>query len=184
MIGISGDQLAWLAGHNVHVHLYTENYFEDRERENIHRYRIAPHHFHVHPHVAADRWTEELSKYDAGWLHCAKSYNHGNMLHTTWDDFNIPARVCTYAAAGLPVIIPANKGHILAVNEILGAVGAGIFYDDYENLLSELRAETASRKHTSNMMASRMQFCFDHYVPQLVELFREAVEYKRNLMNA
>ena len=178
MIGISGSQLAWLAKHDIHVHLYTENYFDDRERENISRYRIAPHHFHVHPHVASDRWTEELSKYDAGWLHCAKSYNNGNMLHTTWDDFNIPARVCTYAAAGLPVIIPRNKGHVLAVNEVVGAAGAALFYDDYDELLASLKDEKTHRTLTANMLANRMRFSFDYHVNELINLFINAIDYK------
>lgn len=178
MIGISGSQLAWLAKHDIHVHLYTENYFDDRERENISRYRIAPHHFHVHPHVASDRWTEELSKYDAGWLHCAKSYNNGNMLHTTWDDFNIPARVCTYAAAGLPVIIPRNKGHVLAVNEVVGAAGAALFYDDYDELLASLKDEITHRTLTANMLANRMRFSFDYHVNELINLFINAIDYK------
>ena len=179
MIGIDGAQLAWLASHDIHVHLYTENYFDDRERENTGRYRIAPHHFHVHPHVAADRWTEELSRYDAGWLHCAASRNHGNMLYACWDDFNIPARVSTYAAAGLPLIVPDNTGHTVATNAIAAETGIGIFYDSYETLEARLRQETRDRRHTAAMLRNRMLFCFDHYVPQLVELFRSAITYKQ-----
>ena len=180
MIGINGSQLAWLAEHGIHVHLYTENYFDDRERENMGRYKIAPRHFHVHPHVAADRWTEELSRYDAGWLHCATSQNNGNILHACWDDFNIPARISTYAAAGLPLIVPDNTGHIVATNAIAKATGTGIFYDNYETLERLLRKEIADRLHTSNMKRNRLLFSFDHYVPQLIQLFRDAIHHKAN----
>lgn len=178
MIGINGNQLAWLAGHNVHVHLYTENYFDDRERENVHRYHIAPHHFHVHPHVASDRWTKELSKYDAGWLHCAVSNNCGLMINVTWDDLNIPARVATYAAAGLPLIVPGNYGNMVATNEIAKSLGVGIFYSQYNDLLENLQKEIDTRAHTRNMIDNRMKFSFDYYVPQLIDLFREAITFK------
>ncbi len=36
----------------------------NREKENLHRFRMAPKHFH--DHVSADNWTKELSQYDAG----------------------------------------------------------------------------------------------------------------------
>lgn len=177
MIGIDGKQLKWLADHNIHVHLYTENYFDDRERENAGRYKIAPRHFHVHPHVSAENWTVELSRYDAGWLHCASGNNFGDMLLTCWDDFNIPARISTYAAAGLPVIVPDNSGHISAVGDSLQTVGAGLFYSSYEELHDRLREEIASREHSANMRRNRKRFCFDYYVPRLNNLFHEAIAY-------
>lgn len=177
MIGIDGKQLKWLADHNIHVHLYTENYFDDRERENAGRYKIAPRHFHVHPHVSAENWTVELSRYDAGWLHCASGNNFGDMLLTCWDDFNIPARISTYAAAGLPVIVPDNSGHMSAVSDSLQTVGAGLFYSSYEELHDRLREEIASREHSANMRRNRKRFCFDYYVPRLNNLFHEAIAY-------
>ncbi len=100
------------------------------------------------------------------------------MLHTTWDDFNIPARVCTYAAAGLPVIIPRNKGHVLAVNEVVGAAGAALFYDDYDELLASLKDEITHRTLTANMLANRMRFSFDYHVNELINLFINAIDYK------
>ena len=62
MIGISDTDLKVFVNNNIHIHLYTENYYNDRARENIQRFRTAPNHFHVHPHVSADNWTKELSR--------------------------------------------------------------------------------------------------------------------------
>lgn len=35
-------------------------------------------------------------------------------MQCTWDDFNFPCRMSTYAAAGLPFIQLRNKSHIVA----------------------------------------------------------------------
>ncbi len=179
MIGISNNDLSVLVRNNIHIHLYTENYHTCKEKAIMRYLQIAPKHFHIHPHVSADNWTKEFSQYDAGWLHCFKSRNHGDLMKATWDDLNIPARISTYAAAGLPVIFPDNSKHIAATQEIAKSLDVGIFFRDFYELSDRLKEQARMKQLTDNMLRSREIFSFDHYVPQLVQLFRDAIRIKK-----
>lgn len=176
MIGISVDDLSILAQNNVHVHLYTENYHTGRDRGNQQRLRIAPKHFHVHSHIAADNWTKELSQYDAGWLHSLQSRNNGDLLKVSWDDLNIPARISTYAAAGLPVILHDNTGHLVATQQLVQRLNIGIFFNNYFELSCKLKNEVRMKELANNMLNKREVFSFDYYVPQLIRLFRDIIK--------
>lgn len=173
MIGITEDDIKALAQKDIHIHLYTQNYYEGNNRESF--VKLAPNHFHIHQHVFADKWTEELSKYDAGWLHCHKSSNGGNMLMVTWDDLNLPARIATYAAAGIPIILPDNTGNIVASNIIAEEYHIGLIYKDKEELVNKLQKEVKTRKYTNNMLRCRMIFSFDYHVPHLIDFFRSII---------
>lgn len=181
MIGISNSDLAILAQNNIHVHLYTENYYDNREKTNAYCSKSAPDHFHIHPHVTADNWTKEFSQYDAGWLHCLKSQNNGDMLNMVWDDLNIPARISLYAAAGLPVILYDNADHVVATQDIAKKLDIGIFFSDFHELSLNLKNGERLKTLTNNMLLNRELFCFDHYVSQLIQLFRGIIEMKNNM---
>lgn len=176
MIGISNQDMAILVENNIHLHLYTENYHNSKERSASFYRQIAPKHFHIHSHVSADNWTKAFSQYDAGWLHCFKSRNNGNLLKATWDDLNIPARISAYAAAGLPVILPDYSGHIVATQETTSKLGVGIFFDNFYELAIKLKDKKKMEQLTHNMISSRELFCFDYYVPQLIQLFRDIIK--------
>lgn len=178
MIGISEEDIKALAQKDIHIHLYTQNYYERNNRERL--VKLAPNHFHIHQHVFADKWTEELSQYDAGWLHCYKSNNGSNMLMTTWDDLNLPARISTYAAAGLPIILPDNTGNAVASNKVAEKYDIGLVYKDRDELASILHDETKTRTYTKNMLKCRMEFSFDYHVPRLVKFFRTVIEKEKN----
>lgn len=178
MIGISNEDIVALAEKDIHIHLYTQNYYDGNNREDL--AKLAPSHFHVHQHISEDRWTEEFSRYDAGWLHGHNSSNGGNLLLANWDDFNLPARISTYAAAGLPVIVPDNANNIVASNNLLESRGIGIVYKNRENLVSLLHDEVKNRVYAGNMMNCRMEFCFDYHVPHLIDFFRKVISSKRN----
>ena len=180
MIGIEDEGLALLADNNIHVHSYTENYYESRFSAEQKWMRIAPNHFHVHAHVSADNWTKEFSKYDIGCLHCFNSYNNNDILKVGWDDLNIPARISTYAAAGLPVMMKNNSNALVAIQDCVNKLDIGVLFDNYEELVTKLKdAETLSRLRV-NMLRHRMEFSFDYHVPQLIEFFRKVIAYKKN----
>lgn len=181
MIGISSSDLIIFAQNNIHIHLYTENYFNDRARENVHRFQIAPNHFHVHPHVSADNWTKEFSQYDAGWLHNLRSQNNSNMLRMLWDDMNIPARISSYASAGLPVILYDNAEHVVATQNIAKKLDVGVFFHDSYELSNKLKDKERVQQLTDNMIRNRELFSFDYYVPQLVQLFRDIIKLKNEI---
>lgn len=178
LIGFSKEGFGILARNKIHVHLYIESYY-DLNARSTHDFQSAyPDYFHYHPHVSANSWTKEFSKYDAGWLHCYESRNNGNLMEASWDDLNMPARMSTYAAAGLPFIIPSNEGHIVASRDVALEHEVAIHFGNYIELAEKLKHEITVREYSKNMVLNRRKYCFDYYVPKMSELFCEIVKGK------
>ena len=179
IIGIDQNDMKSLAEQNIHVHLYSESAHESRE-DQYKLFKIAaPNHFHVHPHVSNERWVEEFSQYDAGWLHCFDSKNKGDLLKATWDDLNIPARIYTLAAAGIPMIQKDNSEHSVAIQNIIKQVGVGIFYKNISGLKDVLYNKSEMDALNKKVLLNRQQFTFDFHVPQLIDFFRKTINSKR-----
>lgn len=175
LIGLGEEGLQILSSSHIHVHLYLENFHASHN--SLFRYYLEkfPKYFHLHHHCSAGNWTHEFSQYDAAWLHNIKSLNEGNLMQTTWDDLNIPARISTYMAAGLPVIQQDNSNNIVAVEDIVRRFGIGIQFQDYMNLAQQLRDVNRMRGIKDNVMRYRYLFSFDSYVPELIDTFKKAI---------
>lgn len=180
MVGISLDQIKELAYNRIHVHLYTESYegFTVGWSNNI--MKIAPYHFHIHKHVPSCDWVKEFSKYDAGWLHCFDSKNNGDLSKATWNDLNLPARISTMMAAGLPTIQKDNSKHIVAMQSVIKDIDCGIFYKSTKDLIKQLHNEKRMKKIRKNVLDNRLKFTFDEHVPELLSFFKEIIKNKRN----
>lgn len=182
-VGLGPELIGTLADAGIHVHLHG---LVDapgpggRWRDWIDEAQVrAPDHLHLHDHVPAHRWVAELSVYDAGLMHRLPSHNGGDVGASSWDDLNLPARISSYAAAGLPLLAPHHPGHRVAVQELIRRTGAGLLYDDPHDLAAQLtdgdRVETARRA----MARHRMTFSFDAHVEALERLFREVRRDRR-----
>ena len=178
MIGISERNLDILVENRIHLHIYTENYYACKVKRYANFIRKYPKYFHVHPHCSPSHWTEEFSQYDAGWLHCLHSDNKGDLLKVTWDDLNIPARINTYAAAGLPIIQRDNSGHLVAVEECLRKLDIGVFFSDFYDLSKRLKDKERMNVLKENVLKEKKRFSFDYYILELTSLFREAIKRK------
>jgi hypothetical protein len=99
-VGLTADVVSGLASRGINVHLYGNYRSEDAKSWVGQLKALAGDQIHVHESVPQDRWVEEFSKYDAGWLHYFQSKNGGEIGRAHWDDFNYPARIGTMAAAG------------------------------------------------------------------------------------
>jgi len=175
-IGLHPHVVADLARHGIHLHFYGEfthglwrQWIEETRRQ-------APRHLHLHPNVEQSRWTEEFSRYDAGWLHCFRSGNEGEIRRATWDDLNYPARMSTLAAAGLPMIQQANEGAVVATQTLAKELGTGVFFDTIEELAARLKDRSHMEAIRERVWQQRAHFTFDHHVPQLVAFFREVID--------
>jgi hypothetical protein len=178
-IGLHSHTVDQLARHGIHLHFYGD-YTQGQWREWIARARaLAPRHLHLHANVAQDRWVEEFSRYDAGWLHCFASRNAGELARADWDDLNYPARIATLAAAGLPMIQRDNAGAIVAAQSLTRRLEIGLFYKDIEELAAQLRETGPMERLRANVWRQREQFCFDAHVPELVGFFREVISASR-----
>jgi hypothetical protein len=179
-IGLHPPTVAALAAAGIHLHFYGD-FTHGQWREWIATTQaLAPHHLHLHGNVAQDRWVEEFSRYDAGWLHCFASRNGGDLRRADWDDLNLPARIATLAAAGLPLIQRKNGDAVVAAQALARRLGVGVLYDDIDALAAQLRDRPQMEALRARMWAQREQFCFDTHVPALVAFFRQVIAHAGN----
>ena len=179
MIGIKPEELQLLAQNQIHIHLYSESYHSEKEKQYNQCKQIAPNHFHIHKQCSTDKWVEEFSKYDAGWLHCFDSENEGDILRLSWDDLNIPARMGVLAAAGIPMIQKDNTGNKVATQEILEEKGVGILFQNIADLVTKLHDRSYMEERNKNIKKNRAYFAFDSHLPELIAFFKEVIKKKK-----
>jgi len=175
------DPFEAIARAGIHVHFYGEHFHQQFPTWT--RRGLATGYMHLHTTVEPADWVRELSQYDAAWFHLFDSYNGGDLRRAHWDDLNLPARLGTYAAAGLPWIVKDNRHSRVAIQRLaqrydvglfLGADGhAGNLYDD---LAAQLRDRDRLAQLTDNMRAVRRAFAFDTHVDELIAFFRQVIE--------
>ena len=173
-IGLHPETVAELAAHRIHLHFYGE-FTHGQWAGWIDRTRaLAGDFVHLHPNVDQENWVEEFSRYDAGWLHSFASRNGGDIVRADWDDLNIPARMATLAAAGLPMIQRANEGHLVATQTLAASLGCGVFFTDIADLAEKLRSpkRDAAAERCWN---TRDAFVFDTHVPELIRFFETVI---------
>ncbi|MCD8046949.1 MAG: glycosyltransferase family 2 protein, partial [Clostridiales bacterium] len=164
IIGLNANDIKEFAKNKIHIHCYNESYFKAHKIESKKYLEVAPNHFHVHSHVPSKDWCKEFSKYDAGWLHCFNSYNGGELLKASWNDLNIPNRINVYAAAGIPVIQKDNTGNIVAMQEMLKQIDAGVFYTTVSDLTQQLKDVNLLTKLGDNIKANQHLFTINYYI--------------------
>lgn len=177
-IGLHPEDVAELAAHGIHLHFYGD-FTHGQWRQWIDRARaLAPRHLHLHGHVDQSRWLAEFSQYDAGWLHSFVSANGGELQRANWDDLNYPARIGTFAVAGLPMIQRDNSAALVASQTLVRALDIGLFYQDAGDLAAQLRDAPRMQQLRESLREKRLQFSFDHHVGRLVAFFREAMRHR------
>ncbi|MEN5131917.1 glycosyltransferase family A protein [Elizabethkingia anophelis] len=175
-MGIDNVLLEHLSAQKVHIHLYGDFYHSSWKNWVADAQHSAKGFVHLHPQCSANQWAEEFTKYDAGWLHCFTSSNYGEMQRMTWNDLNIPARLTTLAAAGLPIIQKDNSGHWVATQTLAEESGVGIFINNNSRdfLLENIK------KARECMWRKRFEFSFDHHVNDLTDFFLNVInEYSK-----
>ncbi len=172
-IGLHPQDIEVLARQKVHLHFYGD-FTHGQWRPWIEKAcRLADGYLHLHANVDHDRWVEEFSQYDAGWLHFFKSENRGDIRRANWDDLNYPARIATLAAAGLPLLQHDNRGSIVAMQTLARERGLGLFFDSMEDAADKLRERDVVQRVRENVWQQREHFTFDNHVDRLVALFRQ-----------
>ena len=174
-IGLHPPDVGALAAEGIHLHFYGD-FTHGQWRQWIDDAgALAPGRLHLHGQVDQRGWVRELSQYDAGWLHCFESRNGGDIRRATFDDINRPARLATYALAGLPVVQRDNSGSVVAAQSTARDLGIGVFFRSYEELGARLRDERAMAALRHTAWRRRHELTFDHHADRLVELFRTVV---------
>jgi len=177
-VGMDLDGIEYLANQGIHVHIYESNisqrFFKDSALKKSRKY------VHYHPYCSQENWTKEFSQYDAGWLHCFVSRNYGDIKFASWDDLNLPARISVLAASGIPMIQKNNENHIVAMQSLLRKIDGGIFFNDYEDLAQQLHNAKRMEELRKNMIDNRFSFSFDYHTEDLVNFFRQVINYKHS----
>jgi hypothetical protein len=172
-IGLHPQTVAELAEHGVHLHFYGD-FTHGQWRDWIEKTRaMAPRHLHLHPQVDQGEWVREFSRYDAGWLHTFASRNGGDLRRADWDDLNIPARLTTLVAAGVPLLQRDNAGSVVATQELARERGLGLFFADIPDLARQLRDRDRLARIREQVWAQRLDFSFDAHADALVDFFRK-----------
>lgn len=177
MVGISPSDFRALASNGIHLHVYSENMTGDDTM--LPYLSIDPTRFHVHLHCPQSRWTEEFSRYDAGWLHCIDSDNGGNLLGITWADINLPARISTYLVSGIPMIQKRNSGHLFAQRSYLEPYDVDLLYDNMPQLISQLKDKMLMHRKQANVLAVRHRFSFEAHEEELTGFFRRIINHSK-----
>ncbi len=167
-VGLEPEDLAALAHAGVHTHLHgVPAAFAEAAAA------LAPGRVHVEEPVAPDAWVARLSGYDAGWLHRRPAANGGDLRAATWDDLNLPARLPTLLAAGLPPVQQASApGSVAAAEALLRDLGAGLVFDDLAELPALLAREARTGVLGDRAWAVREQVTFDRHADRLLDLMR------------
>lgn len=179
MIGLKIEEIYYLTQNKIHIHLYTESYHKEKENSNKSYQQISPHYFHIHTHCPNTKWTEEFSKYDAGWLHSFDSKNDGDLLRLSWDDLNKPSRIGVFMAAGIPMIQKNNPNHRVASQELLNEYQIGILYNSMKDLSNKLKKKELINMLTNNVINNREDFAFDSHMPTLIAFFKQIIKKTR-----
>lgn len=175
-LGLKPELFEKLGQSGVHLHMYGD-FYRARYSKLVNELReAAPDHLHLHPQVYATDWVDELSQYDAGWLHCLPSGNGGDLTRASWADLNYPARLSTMACAGLPWIQCDPGKDIVATAELAKKLDIGIFFREADDLVSTLRDEARMKQLRDNVWAVRKQFTFDHHADRLIDFFKESIK--------
>ena len=132
---------------------------------------------HLHPKVEQPDWVRVLSRYDAGWLHRFRAGNGGDLRRAVWDDLNAPARIPTYASAGLPMLLQSSPGSVVAAERLLGE--SAVVYDDVDDLVARLRDRAGLDRAARACWDDRGRFTFDAHADRLVEVLTRAAGRRR-----
>jgi glycosyltransferase involved in cell wall biosynthesis len=181
-IGLHPHTVAGLAERGIHLHFYGD-FTHGQWRQWIDKAMSmvrGPGRLHLHANVDQGDWVAEFGRYDAGWLHVFESRNGGDLRRADWDDLNIPARLATLAAAGLPVIQRENPGHVVATQRVAAELDIGVFFRDLDDLAAKLRDAAAMSRVRQNMRRLRHLFTFDAHADALVGFFRRVIAGKRS----
>jgi len=162
----------------IHLHMYGGPVFRDAPPEFLAQFESTGL-VHWHPMVNPQDWARELSQYDAAWNHILPSTNGGDIRRGEWADFNLPGRLGTYMAAGLPWLLQDNRNARVAINRIARSHDIGIFFDSADDLAAQLRDRKRLQQLTDNVRRVRHSFSFDAHVPPLIEFFHRLIERRQ-----
>lgn len=149
------EQLEELANRGVHVHLYA---LPTKSVESVlHPAGITHPYMHYHEPLPYRSLLQEMTRYDYGlvlWYEGAKA---------EFFQASLPSKFFDYLASGLPVIV----GPYRSLADYVKSKGCGFVLWD----MNELEVKLAQQYP----LGDPKQYTMEHYIPPLVDLYRELV---------
>lgn len=176
MFGLNSEDIETLGKQHIHLHIYGDVNYKASQKVIDEASALVPGYVHLHPNCPTENWVKEFSQYDAGWLHYYESTNHGDLMRASWTDINSPARMSTYAMAGLPMIMHDNSGHIVHHQEYLENLDMAITTPSFTGLGEKFSNKSINVKRRENAWKKRMMFCFDTYIQDIMGLIEEITD--------
>ncbi|HYY12262.1 MAG TPA: glycosyltransferase family 2 protein [Kineosporiaceae bacterium] len=161
---LSLERLAETARQGVHVHSYGDNNFHPPWVKAL---ADETERFYLHRTVEPRDWVAELSQYDAAWTHDCPSDNRGDIRKACWSDLNLPARLGTYAAAGLPWLVRRSPGSLTATGALADRLGAALAYDSIGDLVDVVSDRSLVAAAGAAMRAGRAELTFQFHEDRL-----------------
>lgn len=178
-LGIQAEHMEELAKQQIHLHFYGNFHHNMGSRWIKELSKTAGDFLHLHNSCDQQSWVKEFSQYDAGWLHFFESDNRSEILRSSWNDLNYPARMSTLAAAGLPMIQKDNTGHNVAIQTLCRQLETGVFVTTIEDLGKQLRNKRKLKEIRNKVWKNRMVFTFDYHADDLLDFFRKIIHHKK-----
>lgn len=123
---------------------------------------------HLHDSVTPEQWTRELSRYDAAWLHVPSGPVDAVAGVADWNSLNLPARIGTYAAAGLPLLVVEPPGRPSATGDLVRGTKAGVIASDVDEIVERIGASGVLEQLAPIAWEKRMEYAFDTHVGDLL----------------
>ncbi len=178
--GVNSGNILEMAEQNIHLHVYGDIFHSQAKAMLEQAKKLAPDHLHLHPNCHQKDWVKEFSKYDAGLLHHYQSNNNGEILQASWNDLNLPARISTYAIAGLPMLMYNNIGHRVISQELLEKENMLLTFKSFSDLGPIFQDKKKVSFTREQVWKNRNIFSFDYYVDDLIAFFRKVIRAKNS----
>jgi hypothetical protein len=131
----------------------------------------VPGYVHLHPKVEQPDWLQGAQPLRRGWLHRFTSSNGGDLRRAVWDDLNAPARIPTYACAGLPMLQSAARA---APSPPSGCSARPASCTTTSTTWSPACTTGRAHRRAEASWAGRDRFTFDAHADELVRVLQSA----------
>jgi glycosyltransferase involved in cell wall biosynthesis len=174
--GITAEHIKQMAEQKIHLHIYGQGFYTRFKDMLDKAKKSVPNHLHIHDVCFPKDFVKEFSKYDAGFLHYYRSDNDNELIRVNWNDINFPARMSTYAMAGIPMLIYDNVGQRVASQEFLEQHNMALKYTSIATLGNCFKDKDKFKAIRESVWSNRDMFSFDYHIPNLIRFFHKVIQ--------
>lgn len=164
----------------IHVHLYGQINPQCTSIYEVLTERF-PDQLHLYGFVDAKTSCELTSPYDWGLIysHAQKHWRYLEQKKWHFNRLNSPGKLARYIAAGVPFFV--KRGIYDFMERILVEYGVGFVFDDYDDLVTQLKDRVRWRLYRQNLALYKDEFAMEAQTDKILNFFRAVIKgFKRN----